>query len=141
MITNDVDLKQLLENIKVVASVGVSNSAEKPSYWIFYYLKRQGYQMIPVNPTATEIHGLKVHADLSTVTEAIDVVQVFRRPEDVPPVVEAAIQSGAKVVWMQKGIVNHEAAARAEAAGLKVVMDRCMMETHERLLGGIFTFS
>jgi hypothetical protein len=141
MISNDEGLKQILESIRVVASVGVSNSAEKPSYWIFYYLKRQGYEMIPVNPTATEIHGLKAHADLTTISVPIDVVQVFRRSEDVPPVVEAAIQAKAKVVWMQKGIVNHEAAARAEAAGLKVVMDRCMMETHERLLGGIFTFS
>jgi len=70
----------------------------------------------------------------------VDVVQVFRRSEDVPSVVEEAVKIGAPVVWMQKGIVNHEAAKRAEAAGLKVVMDRCMMETHERLLGGIFTF-
>jgi len=140
MVTKDSELKKILTDARVVASVGVSSNAEKPSYWIFYYLKQHGYQMIPVNPTAAEIHGLKVYPDLASVPAKVDVVQVFRRSEDVPSVVEEAVKIGAPVVWMQKGIVNHEAAKRAEAAGLKVVMDRCMMETHERLLGGIFTF-
>jgi predicted CoA-binding protein len=124
----------------VVASVGASSNAEKPSYWIFYYQKTHGYQMLPVNPTATEIHGEKVYPDLTSFPVKVDVVQVFRRSEDVPPVAEEAIQLGARVLWMQKGNVNTEAAKRAEAAGLKVVMDRCMMETHERLMCGIFSF-
>lgn len=96
--------------------------------------------MLPVNPTATEIHGEKVYPDLTSFPVKVDVVQVFRRSEDVPPVAEEAIQLGARVLWMQKGNVNTEAAKRAEAAGLKVVMDRCMMETHERLMCGIFSF-
>jgi predicted CoA-binding protein len=140
MVTDDAELKRILQGTKVIASVGVSGSAERPSHWIFYYLRRQGYEMYPVNPTAEQVQGLKAYPNLSALPRAVDVVQVFRRPEDVMPVVEEAIRVGAKLVWMQKGIVNHEAAARAEAAGLQVVMDRCMMETHERLLGGIFSF-
>jgi len=133
-INNDKELKQILRTIKTVASVGVSSSQEKPSYWIFNYLMEHGYQMIPVNPTASEILGAKAYPDLASIPQKIDVVQVFRRPEDVPPVVEQAIRIGAKIVWMQKGIVNEDAAQIAEAAGLKVVMNRCMMETYQRLL-------
>jgi predicted CoA-binding protein len=135
-INNDNELKQILKTIQTVASVGVSSSEEKPSYWIVNYLMEHGYQMIPVNPTASEILGVKAYPDLASIPQKIDVVQVFRKPEDVPPVVEQAIQIGAKIVWMQKGIANEDAARRAEAAGLKVVMNRCMMETHERLLNG-----
>ena len=135
-IDNDNELKQILTIIKTVASVGVSSNEEKPSYGIFYYLMEHGYQMIPVNPTASEILGLRVYPDLISIPQKIDVVQVFRKPEDVPPVVKHAIQIGAKIVWMQKGIVHEEAAKKAEAAGLKVVMNRCMMETHQRLLHG-----
>jgi predicted CoA-binding protein len=98
-------------------------------------LQGQGYRIIPVNPTATEILGEKAYPDLESVPEKIDVVQVFRKPEDVPPVVEDAIKVGAKVVWMQEGIVNEEAAQRARQAGLQVVMDACMRATHRRLIG------
>ncbi|MGA7193207.1 MAG: CoA-binding protein [Anaerolineales bacterium] len=136
-VENDKELKQILQTIKTVASVGVSSNEEKPSYGIFYYLKEHRYQMIPVNPTASEILGLKVYPDLASIPQKIDVVQVFRKPEDVPPVVDAAIRIGAKIVWMQKGIVNEDAARKAEAAGLKVVMNRCMMETHQRLLSDL----
>jgi len=135
-INNDKELKQILQAIRTVASVGVSSNEEKPSYGIFYYLMEHGYQMIPVNPTASEILGLKVYPDLITIPQKIDVVQVFRKSEDVPPIVNAAIQIGAKIIWMQKGIVNEDAARTGEAAGLKVVMNRCMMETHQRLLSG-----
>ena len=135
-IDTDNELKQILTTIKTVASVGVSSNEEKPSYGIFYYLMKHGYQMIPVNPTASEILGLKVYPDLISIPQMIDVVQVFRKPEDVRPVVDAAIRIGAKIVWMQKGIVNEDAAKKAEAAGLKVVMNRCMMETHQRLFHG-----
>jgi len=135
-INNDKELKQILQTIRIVASVGVSSNEEKPSYGIFYYLMEHGYQMIPVNPTAIEILGLKIYPDLASIPQKIDAVQIFRKPEDVPPVVEDAICIGAKVVWMQEGIINEKAAQKAEAAGLKVVMNRCMMETHMRLLGG-----
>jgi predicted CoA-binding protein len=137
-INDDNELRQILKTIRTVASVGVSSSEEKPSYWIFNYLKEHGYQMIPVNPTASEILGQKTYPDLVTIPKKIEVVQVFRKPEDVPPVVEQAIKVGAKIVWMQKGIINEEAARNAESAGLKVVMNRCMMETHQRLLGDKF---
>jgi predicted CoA-binding protein len=134
-IENDLELKQILETVKTVASVGVSSNPEKESYGIFRYLQEHGYQMIPVNPTALEILGEKAYPDLDSVPIKVEVVQVFRRPEDVPPVVEAAIRIGAQIVWMQEGVVNEQAAAQAEAAGLKVVMDRCMRKTHQRLIG------
>jgi len=140
MITQDSELRDLLINTQVIATVGVSAHTDKPSHWIFYYLMQHGYQMIPVNPAASEIFGLEVKPSLDSIGRPIDVVQIFRRAEDVPPIVEAAIHIGAKAIWMQKGIVNHDAASLAEASGLKVVMDQCMMEAHERLLGGIFTF-
>jgi uncharacterized protein len=91
--------------------------------------------VIPVNPTATEILGEKAYPDLESVPEKIDVVQVFRKSEDVPPIVDDAIRVGAKVVWMQEGIVNYEAAEKAREAGLQVVMDACMRATHRRLIG------
>jgi predicted CoA-binding protein len=93
----------------------------------------QGYTILPVNPKADEILGAKVYKSLSDIPDKVDVVQVFRRPEDVPPVVEEAIKIGAKVVWMQEGIVNEEAAQKAREAGLQVVMDACMRATHRRL--------
>lgn len=134
-INDDSELKRILTTIKRVASVGVSSSAEKPSYGIFEYLKEHGYEMVPVNPSTPEIQGLKTYPDLTSIPAKLDVVQVFRKPEDVPPVVDQAIKIGAKVVWMQEGVINEEAAHRAEAAGLLVVMNRCMRETHRRLLG------
>ena len=115
-INDDKELKQILMTNRMVASVGVSSSEEKPSYWIFNYLKEHGYQMIPVNPTASEILGLKTYPDLQTIPHKIDVVQVFRKAEDVPPVVEQAIKIGAKIVWMQKGIINEAAAKTAESS-------------------------
>jgi predicted CoA-binding protein len=138
VINDDNELRQILKTIRTVASVGVSSSDEKPSYWIFNYLLEHGYHMIPVNPTASEILGQKVYPDLASIPEKVDVVQVFRKPADVPPVVEQAIAIGAKIVWMQEGVVHEAAALRAEQAGLRVVMDRCMMKTHQRLLGELF---
>lgn len=132
---SDKDLKDILLSTKTIASVGLSGNQEKESYWIASYLKDQGYHVIPVNPTATEILGEKAYPNLESVPEKIDVVQVFRRPEDVPPVVDAAIKAGAKVVWMQEGIVHEEAAQKARQAGLQVVMDACMRATHRRLIG------
>ena len=96
-------------------------------------LEGQGYRVIPVNPTADEILGEKAYPDLQSVPEKIDVVQVFRKPEDVPPVVDDAIQAGAKVVWMQEGIEHEGAAEKARAAGLEVVMNTCILKEHRRL--------
>jgi len=137
-INDDTELRRILMTIRTVASVGVSSNEEKPSYSIFQYLVQHGYQMIPVNPGTPEIQGQKTYADLESIPLKIDVVQVFRKPEDVPPVVEQAIKAGARFVWMQEGVINQEAADRAETAGLGVVMDRCMRATHRRLLGEQF---
>lgn len=132
---DDQTMKDILLSAKTIASVGVSSNPGKESFWIVRYLKDQGYRIIPVNPTAEEILGEKAYPDLESVPEKIDVVQVFRKPEDVPPVVDSAINAGAKVVWMQEGIVNEEAAQKARQAGLQVVMDACMRVTHRRLIG------
>ncbi len=132
---DDQMLKDILVSAKTIASVGLSSNPGKESFWIVKYLKDQGYRIIPVNPTADEILGEKAYPDLESVPETIDVVQVFRKPEDVPPVVDSAIKAGAKVVWMQEGIVNEEAAQKAREAGLQVVMDACMRVSHRRLIG------
>jgi predicted CoA-binding protein len=132
---NDEMMKDILLSSKTIASVGLSSNPGKESYGIVQYLKSQGYRVIPVNPTVEEILGEKSYPDLESVPEKIDVVQVFRKPEDVPPVVESAIKVGAKTVWMQEGIVNQEAAEAAREAGLQVVMDACMRATHRRLIG------
>ena len=133
---NDLMVKQILQTTRTIASVGLSSNPEKESYDIVSYLQSKGYRIIPVNPTAAEILGEKVYPDLTAIPDKIDVVQVFRRSEDVPPVVDQAIQIGAKVVWMQVGVINAAAAETAEAAGLTVVMNRCMHADHRRLLGG-----
>lgn len=132
---NDQEMKEILLSAKNVASVGLSSNDEKESYWIVFFLQKIGFRMIPVNPKADEILGEKAYASLLDIPEKIDVVQIFRRPEDVPPIVEDAIKIGAKVVWMQLGIVNEEAARTARAAGLKVVMDACMRMTYKRFFG------
>jgi len=132
---NDKEMKDILQSTKTIASFGLSSNQEKESYWIVKYLQEQGYKIIPVNPTATEILGEKVYPDLESIPDKVDVVQVFRKPEDVPPVVDDAIKIGAKVVWMQEGIVHEGAAQKARDAGLQVVMDACMRATHRRLIG------
>jgi uncharacterized protein len=127
-------MKEILLSAKTVASVGLSSNQEKESFGVVSYLKEQGYRIIPVNPTAAEIMGEKVYPNLESIPDKVDVVQVFRRSEDVMPVVESAIKIGAKVVWMQEGIVNEEAAQKARDAGLQVVMDACMRAVHRRLI-------
>lgn len=128
-------LKEILLSTKTIASVGLSSSDEKESYHIAAYLQEQGYRIIPVNPTAKEILGEKAYASLSEIPEKVDVVQLFRKSEDVPPFVDEAVRIGAKVVWMQVGIENEQAAAKARAAGLQVVMNACMRITHRTLIG------
>lgn len=118
--------KDILRRYRTIAVVGATNDTEKPSGYVPAYLMEHGFRVIPVNPTETEVLGEKSYADLASVREAIDVVDIFRRSEDVPPVVEEAIRIGAKAVWMQQGITHREAAKRAREAGLDVVMDRCM---------------
>ena len=132
---SDQTLKEILLSTKTIASVGLSSNPGKVSFGVGAYLMEQGYQVFPVNPTTDEILGEKAYPDLESIPEKIDVVQVFRRPEDVPSVVDAAIKAGAKVVWMQLEIVNEEAAQTARDAGLQVVMDHCMRVEHMRLIG------
>lgn len=134
----DKELQQILKSARTIASVGLSSNPSKESYGIAQYLKDHGYSVIPVNPTADEILGEKAYPDLASVPGKVDVVQLFRKSEDVPPFVDEAIQIGAKIVWMQEGIENAAAAARAEAAGVTVVMDRCMRAEHIRLIGENF---
>ena len=125
--------EKILREYRNVAVVGLSPNPEKPSYPIAKYLVEHGYNIIPVNPNAQEILGRKNYPDLSSIPEKVEVVEIFRRPEVIMPIVEEAIKIGAKVVWMQEGIVNEEAAARAKAAGLLVVMDKCMFKEHRRM--------
>ena len=132
---NENEIRDILLSVKTVASFGLSSNQEKESYWIVKYLQEQGYTIIPVNPTATEILGEKAYPDLESIPGKVDVVQVFRKSEDVPPVVDSAIKIGARVVWMQEGIVNEEAAQKAREAGLQVVMDACMRAMHRQLIG------
>ena len=113
--------------------VGLSSDPEKPSYGIAKYLAEQDYNIIPVNPNAREILGRTSYPDLGSIPEKVDVVEIFRRSEDVMPIIEEAIKIGARAVWMQEGIVNEEAAAKARDAGLLVVMDKCMFKEHQRM--------
>lgn len=132
----DKEIKDILSRCKTVAVVGISPKEDRPSYRVASYLQSKGYRMIPIRPDEDYILGEKVYHHLMEIPKEIevDVVDIFRKSEDVPPIVEEAMQRRAKVVWMQEGIVNGEAAAKAERAGLKVVMDRCMKKEHERLL-------
>ena len=127
------ELAQILKAGRTVAVVGLSSRTDRPSHRIPAYLQEQGYRIIPVNPTLSEALGERAYPSLSEVPEAVDIVQIFRRSEDVPPVVDEAIAIGAKVVWMQAGIVNEDAARKAGEAGLQVVMDTCMGATHRAL--------
>ena len=127
-------VRDILENSKVIAVVGLSPKPHRDSHEVAKYLQGQGYRIVPVYPRADTILGEKVYPDLASIPEKVDVVDIFRRSEDVPPVVEQAIDIGAKAVWMQLGIVNEEAAAKAREAGLGVVMDRCMLVEHRNLV-------
>ncbi len=124
---------ELIRDAKTIAVVGVSSRADRPSNEVAKYLIDAGYTVYLVNPTETEIFGMPVYDSVAEVPEPVDIVDIFRRPEDVPPVVADAIASGAKAVWMQLGIVNEAAAAEARAAGLEVVMDRCTKIEHRKI--------
>jgi len=126
-LTRDEDIKALLESVRTIALIGASDRPDRPSYGVMAFLQRQGYRVIPVNPqiTGEHVHGEFVFRELSQIGEPIDLVDIFRRPMAAGEAVDEAIAIGAKAVWMQLGVINEEAAARAEAAGLKVVMGRC----------------
>jgi predicted CoA-binding protein len=133
LITTDPDLKRLFETVRTIAVVGCSPKPERPGHYVAKYLQDLGYRVIPVNPGQTEILGEKCYASLRDIPEPVDMVDCFRRAEDIPPVVEDAIAIGAKFIWMQLGIVNDEAAKRALEAGIEVVMDRCPKIDYPRL--------
>ena len=116
-----------------MAVVGASTNPRRPSCKVTSYLSRHGYRVIPVNPQAQQILGKTSYPDLSSIPETVEIVDIFRRPDEVMPVVDEAIKIGAKVVWMQEGVVNEAAASKARDAGLLVVMDKCMRKEHRRL--------
>ena len=116
-------VEEQLRNSKTIAVVGLSDNPERASFGVARYLQAQGYRIIPVNPMVSEVLGEKSYPDLKSVPETIDMVDIFRRSELVPPVVDEAIEVGAKYVWMQDGVIHPESAAKAEAAGIPVVMD------------------
>jgi uncharacterized protein len=124
----------LLRNAKTIAVVGLSSKRMRPSYGVSEYLQRSGYRIIPVNPTETEVLGEKSYATLDEVPEPVDIVDVFRRSEYVPDIVDAAIRIKAKAVWMQEGVVHEAAAEKARAAGLEVIQDRCILKEHRRVM-------
>ena len=130
------DIKKILSDSKTVAVVGISPNEDRPSYIVASYLKSKGYQIIPVRPDGEQILGEKVYHSLTEIPKEInvEVVDIFRKSEDVPPIVEEAIRRGARAVWMQEGIIHKEAGEKAEKAGLSVVMDRCMKKEHQRLI-------
>ena len=127
-------IADLLHSAHTIAVVGLSNKVWRPSYGVSEYMQRAGYRIIPVNPELREALGERCYPDVESVPERIDIVNIFRRSELVPEIVDAAIRVGAKAVWMQEGVVNEEAAARARAAGLVVVMDRCLLKEHRKLV-------
>lgn len=125
--------QDILKFSKVIAVVGLSPDPERPSYRVASYLKEQGYTIIPVNPTADKILGEVSYPDITSIPVSVDVVDIFRRSEEVPDIVEDAIKIKAKAVWMQEGVINKKAAACAREAGLLVVMDKCMFKEHQKL--------
>jgi predicted CoA-binding protein len=126
-------IREILETGHTIAVVGLSSRRFRASYGVSEYMQSAGYRIIPVNPRETSVLGEKAYASLEEVPEKVDIVNIFRRPEFVPEIVEAAIRKGAGAVWMQEGVVHEEAGRRAEEAGLDVVMDRCVLKEHRRL--------
>ena len=124
----------VLRDSKTIAVVGLSSNRRRPSYGVSEYMQSMGYRIVPVNPRETEVLGEKAFASLDDVPEPVDIVDIFRRSEFVPEIVDAAIRIGAKCVWMQEGVMHEEAAAKARAAGLEVVMNRCILKEHRKML-------
>jgi hypothetical protein len=125
---------ELLHNAHTIAVVGLSSKKARPSYGVAAYLQRAGYRIIPVNPQEAEVLGEKAYPNLEAVPHPIDIVDIFRRSEYVPEIVDAAIRIGARSVWMQEGVLHEAAAEKARAAGLIVVMDRCILKEHRKVM-------
>lgn len=125
--------EKILKDNKVIAVVGLSSNPERPSYRVASYMKDKGYTIIPVNPNEKEVLGQACYPNLSAIPGHVDVVDIFRKSEDCPPIAREAVKIGADVVWMQEGVVSEEAATCARDAGLKVVMDKCIKKEHEKL--------
>jgi predicted CoA-binding protein len=130
-------LRRILRESRVIAVVGLSADWYRPSYFAAKYMQEHGYRVIPVNPKYPEILGEKCYRSLRELPERVDIVDVFRKTADVMPIAEDAIAIGAKVLWQQLGVRNEAAAAKAQAAGLETVMDRCVKIEHGRLFGGL----
>jgi hypothetical protein len=130
---NDIQMATLLDAAKTIAVVGLSSNPMRPSFGVSEYLQNHGFRIIPVNPRETEVLGEKCYGSLLDVPESIDIVDIFRRSESVPEVVDEAIEKGTRCIWMQEGVVHAEAAAKAEAAGIAVVMDLCILKEHRRV--------
>jgi predicted CoA-binding protein len=126
-------IDEILKDSHVIAVVGLSSNKERPSYGVSAYLKKHGYKIIPVNPNEGTILGERCYPSLLSIHEQVDIVDIFRRSEEVAGIVDEAIKMGARVVWMQEGVVNEEAAKKARDAGLEVIMDMCMMKEHRRM--------
>lgn len=126
-------IPEILKGARTIAVVGLSSKPWRPSYGVAEYMQRAGYRIIPVNPNEREVLGEKSYPSLEAVPERVDIVNVFRRSEFVPEIVESAIRIGARVVWLQEGVRHDEAAERARQAGLEVVQDRCILKEHRRL--------
>lgn len=138
MIVDDVaGLRRVLQDSRVIAVVGLSPSWNRPSFFAAKYMLDHGYTIVPVNSGATEILGQKCYPDLASIPLRVDMVDVFRKREDVLPIAEEAARIGARCLWLQLGVINREAAAMADAAGLDVVMDRCVKIEYARLFGGL----
>ncbi|HET8876063.1 MAG TPA: CoA-binding protein [Casimicrobiaceae bacterium] len=130
-------LRRILARSRTLAVVGLSAQWYRPSYFAAKYMQDHGYRIIPVNPRYDEVLGQKCFPDLRSIAQPVDLVDCFRKPQDIPPIAEDAIAIGAKVLWMQLGIENRDAAQRAGDAGLEVVMNRCVKIEHARILGGL----
>ena len=126
---------KILRDYRSIAVVGASANPERASYQIVHYLINHGFRVYPVNPNTKEILGMTSYPDLSSIPEEVEIINIFRRSEEVLPVVDEAVKIGAKAIWMQPGVINEAAAAKARDAGLVVVMDKCIREEHERLAG------
>ena len=133
-------LRRVLRESRTIAVVGLSADWFRPSYFAAKYMQEHGYRIIPVNPKYAEILGEKCYPDLASIPEPVDMVDVFRKSADALPIAEQAIAIGAKSLWLQIGVINEEAKQKAEAAGLTVVMDRCVKIEHARLFGGLGWF-
>jgi uncharacterized protein len=127
------EIKQIIDEHKVIAVVGLSSNPIRPSHGVAQYMQRKGYKIIPVNPMETEILGEKCYAKLSDIPQKVDLVDIFRRSEDAGKVVDEAIETGAKSVWLQEGVIDVEAVKRAEVSGLIAVMDLCWLKEYYRL--------